>query len=68
MKLIKEYDIPEDGDCCKCKFWILALGGRTYCIPFKKFIGNNKSQRKSCKDWLKQQKEKLKCVTSIQKE
>jgi len=54
MKLIKEYDIPEDGDCYKCK-----RNDKNICEPFGVWIAGvfQYFQCQACKDWLKQQKE-----------
>lgn len=59
MKLIKEYDIPDHGDCYKCEASILTgqHGQDMYCLGFDVFVGSDDSykQCQACKDWLKQQ-------------
>lgn len=55
MKLIKEYDIPEDGDCSLCEAEFKANSCDSVCCAFGEWISDY-GQCQSCKDWLKQQK------------
>jgi hypothetical protein len=69
MKLIKEYNIPDDGNCNSCKSRLgsmcNAFGEHIFVHKYKPgkgvmgmtFVGTELSQCQACKDWLKQQKE-----------
>lgn len=61
MKMIKEYNIQEDGDCDICMarcFSSCQAFSKLLIIGIdKNFKMTKREQCQACKDWLKQQKE-----------